>query len=797
MKYKRAAFFALLVLLIFPLQTFCAGAVPERVLDAREGIVRVYCETDGNVSGGTGFAVGQGSPIKYIVTSHDVVKDQGDITVLCENALSVDASVYIENENAGLCLLKLQTPLYDLQPLTIDDTGSAKAGDAVYALGFSPASDTMPGAVNAAVTDGIISALKSGVLAEDGAEVALMQTDAAFSSGGPLLNENGHVVGVNTKAEQDFGLAVSARALTGLLDAGGISYKSVSEEAAGDTWQTVLIAAVAVFFVLKRRRGAGVPRYTFSTFVADTSRTTEDKLSAILPLMTQVQKLHRQGHYHIDICPENITLPHSGALLRVKSVAMNSGGKITASPGYSAPERYSGSIQAGPWSDVYALSALLHTVLTGQMLAPAFERKDADISFCGIAEKWTALASVVAQGLSLEPAQRPPLDMLSVQIQACLTGYSPMPFSVKAADAQSARSVHISASERISVQSKPKKATSKKHGKKRTVVLCAAALVLVLGAGLLVTEVNYAQAAMHVEAGEYTEAGKSLKGVFGFYKDTQQLAVFTQAALKMENREYDAASRLFASLGEYRNAPDMVTETAYRHAQFNIENGLYTQAGELLAAVGDYRDAQDLRREIAYQNAHTYMEASMYLSALDALKAIGSYKDAADMIQKATAALYDAAVNALGAGETETAATYFGAIPGYEQADGYLSLCTVLTKTQSGERLSRDDYGEMLSCAESIDLKPYFMQDALIGYFLEGSWQDAQGNTFEMDSGGGVSSNLPWHDGNSYVIRDAVLYIVESSGTQTPLYGFTCVDLNTITIYVYQNEESYTLTRQR
>jgi serine protease Do len=90
----------------------------------------------------------------------------------------------------------------NLPTLTLGDDSKLKTGDKVYAMGY-PAVATLSDALNVAqaiqeptLTQGIISARK-----EMGGGWNILQTDAAIhggNSGGPLFNEDGEVIGINT-----------------------------------------------------------------------------------------------------------------------------------------------------------------------------------------------------------------------------------------------------------------------------------------------------------------------------------------------------------------------------------------------------------------------------------------------------------------------------------------------------------------------------------------------------------------------------------------------------------------------
>jgi outer membrane protein assembly factor BamD (BamD/ComL family) len=506
----------------------------------------------------------------------------------------------------------------------------------------------------------------------------------------------------------------------------------------------------------------------------------------------QVRALHRKGRYGLDICPQNIVMSRSGAVLRVKSLKLNADGAMTPHPGVSAPEWYTGGA-VGPWTDVYAVSALVYRAVTGRMLAPAFERSADDAPlFDGLIEKFQPLADAISQGLALDISLRATaLDALSVQIQACLIGFNSAPMVTKQAAKTKTNPIpdaHAAAN----------KATMPEglNGRRRIAVIGVVIGALLLGGTWLVNEVNYSQTVSLIEAGAYTEAQRSLKGVFAFYGDTGDLSRYAEAGLKLEYGEYEAAARLFSELGNYRNAADMVSETAYRHAQYLMQKGNYAEADTLLKTIGGYKDAAQMRTEIAYQNACACMDAGLYLSALDALQLIDPYNDTTELIDKAKGMLYEAALSALTAGDTDTAALYFAAIPGYEQTDDYVRRLTLLAHIQSGGMFTKDDYNAFMGLANFMDITPYLTSDSLIAHYLCGNWQDEEGSKFVMDKAGGIQYNLPGIDGGAYTFKDGVMSMAQSDGSEVPMFGFTCVDLDTVAIYCYEDRMTYTLTRQ-
>ena len=102
--------------------------------------------------------------------------------------------------------------------------------------------------------------------------------------------------------------------------------------------------------------------------------------SVLTPILSALELLHREGVYHRDIAPDNILLPRDGppvlldfgAARRVISDRTQS---LTAilKPSYAPIEQYAEMTQLrqGPWTDIYALGAVVHYLLFGVPPAPA------------------------------------------------------------------------------------------------------------------------------------------------------------------------------------------------------------------------------------------------------------------------------------------------------------------------------------------------------------------------------------------------------------------------------------------
>ena len=141
----------------------------------------------------------------HILTNAHVVADAQDVTVSI-NGEPRSATVLGGDLSEDVAVLKLDDPT-GITPATLA-TDPVAVGDAVVAIGNALALEGSP-----TVTQGIISALDRTIETETGALTGLIQTDAAISSGnsgGPLVNADGEVVGVNTAVARSGGTVAAS-----------------------------------------------------------------------------------------------------------------------------------------------------------------------------------------------------------------------------------------------------------------------------------------------------------------------------------------------------------------------------------------------------------------------------------------------------------------------------------------------------------------------------------------------------------------------------------------------------------
>jgi 2-alkenal reductase len=136
----------------------------------------------------------------YIVTNQHVVGTETKVEVDFPTGSKVYGNVVGADQNTDLAVIKVDVPADQLHPLALGDSDTLRVGQIVVAIGD-------PLLLSGSMTSGIISALgrsqPSSVQAAGGGFFVngdIIQTDALLNhgnSGGPLLNLDGQVVGVN------------------------------------------------------------------------------------------------------------------------------------------------------------------------------------------------------------------------------------------------------------------------------------------------------------------------------------------------------------------------------------------------------------------------------------------------------------------------------------------------------------------------------------------------------------------------------------------------------------------------
>lgn len=127
----------------------------------------------------------------YILTNHHVIEDADEIIIRMADRREFEAELIGSDEASDIAVLKIVAE-EKLPYLTLAESESVKAGEWVAAIGS-------PFNFEQSVTAGIVSAKGRTNRAQQ--YVPFIQTDVAINrgnSGGPLLNMDGEVIGINS-----------------------------------------------------------------------------------------------------------------------------------------------------------------------------------------------------------------------------------------------------------------------------------------------------------------------------------------------------------------------------------------------------------------------------------------------------------------------------------------------------------------------------------------------------------------------------------------------------------------------
>ena len=137
---------------------------------------------------GTAFFIDKNG---YSLTNHHVIADASKVTIRLNDRREIDATVVGSDERTDVALLKVTGSSYP--QLSMGNVAQLRVGEPVLAIGS-------PFGFDYSASAGIVSAKMRNVMGETA--VPFIQTDVALNpgnSGGPLFNQKGEVVGVNSR----------------------------------------------------------------------------------------------------------------------------------------------------------------------------------------------------------------------------------------------------------------------------------------------------------------------------------------------------------------------------------------------------------------------------------------------------------------------------------------------------------------------------------------------------------------------------------------------------------------------
>ena len=202
--------YILVILLTFVVTWYFISSDENKLVLASEktipSVVTIASRNDSFSNNKSGFGSGViFSDDGYIVTNLHIISGQ-NIDVTLHNGNNYNASIIGVDKNTDIAVLKISSN-EELNAINFANSDNLKTGDRVLAIGN-------PYGIGLSVSNGIISASGRDY---GNPYLQLIQTDAAINpgnSGGALINENGNLIGINSKifsrtgAYQGIGFAI-------------------------------------------------------------------------------------------------------------------------------------------------------------------------------------------------------------------------------------------------------------------------------------------------------------------------------------------------------------------------------------------------------------------------------------------------------------------------------------------------------------------------------------------------------------------------------------------------------------
>lgn len=335
------------------------------------------------------------------------------------------------------------------------------------------------------------------------------------------------------------------------------------------------------------------------------SMTEEEALIIMEPVLKALQKVHDHGLIHRDISPDNIMLPINGGIKLIDFGTvryLDDSGKSKSTeavlkPGFAPMEQYNTHGNIGPWTDVYALCATFHYLLTGKVPADVHARLDQGESLNllrnrkDISQK---MISVLEKGMKIRYQER--VQTIGELYQHLYAGKKKT--AVKKQQ-----------------EGKTEKKTKKK-GKGSLLVACTAAVVAVGAAMLLIPKEQKTEQSVFVPettAGvtQSTDAPETAIPETAASETAEPITpeslAYAEAEQLLESGETARAAIAFGKLAGYKDARKRsiaLWQTMPRKTLDITNSGVIglTKTGEVVIAFNDqwaYADQQETRNIIS------------------------------------------------------------------------------------------------------------------------------------------------------------------------------------------------------
>ena len=225
------------------------AAINQSVLDQRSGVFKFNWGIDGvEYARGSAFLINQTTVVtayhNVMPSSHELenyhlsqqdVLDRSTYTVTIAGDFQVPATLEKVSEKQDMAILKLDQELNNVKALKLRDSSKVEASEQVYTLGFPVTADQNAVITftsnDVAVVDGTVTKpegqmtyLANNLQECSGSFIMTTCRMEGGSSGGPVVDADGNVIGISVASDQSFYYAAAADILMQALDTMNYSY---------------------------------------------------------------------------------------------------------------------------------------------------------------------------------------------------------------------------------------------------------------------------------------------------------------------------------------------------------------------------------------------------------------------------------------------------------------------------------------------------------------------------------------------------------------------------------------------
>ena len=275
----------LLAMLMVPTTETKATETNDTILEARNSVLMIWWAVQDaggnyqNVFSGTGFLIGTEDDAQYVVTNYHVAAPleymstdeqkaiwdyagvsydkelKSELHIVLKRDSYIKAEIIQYSRVADFAILKMEKPIYGGRtPAVLGDSSTLKETTEVYALGFPGImdygqADTTYTYDDVTVTNGKITKLQENyIVGDQSTPIPVIVHGASIApgnSGGPLMKNNGLVIGVNSNLvgsnTDTYYYSIQINEIRDVLDMEGIEYLTASDsgsESADEPEQT-------------------------------------------------------------------------------------------------------------------------------------------------------------------------------------------------------------------------------------------------------------------------------------------------------------------------------------------------------------------------------------------------------------------------------------------------------------------------------------------------------------------------------------------------------------------------------